>query len=355
MRKMKKVMAAMLAATMALSMGMIAFGMQGTNPTGFTKKYTTVGEGAENPADTFVFSFTFDHMEHTSKGTVAPTIDNASVSFNKGQANSSGVELPVSLDLSNAGWTSQGIYYYKVKEVIPTTKTAGVSYDENKEGILKVTVAHDGDSDKYTAFVTLTLNDENNNGQTDSKVAGFENTYSSGLLKIKKTLAGNMADATQYFKIKVVFTSPEDGSAVKSEIKYTGGSGDHLVNAAVAVAANTTGWTGDAEPVEFELKGGDTMTFTNIPAGVKYTVSEIDYSEDALIEENKLGYETSYTNNKNTGSIVANNEDLVEVVNTKGVTVDTGITLDNAPYILVLVIAVLGMFGFVFKKRSSEF
>ena len=42
------------------------------------------------------------------------------------------------------------------------------------------------------------------------------------------------------------------------------------------------------------------------------------------------------------------------ITNNKGVEVDTGISLDNMPYIMMLAMAALGTLGFVSKKRKEE-
>ena len=53
--------------------------------------------------------------------------------------------------------------------------------------------------------------------------------------------------------------------------------------------------------------------------------------------------------------ISADDNDNIIIVNNKGTEVDTGITLDNMPYILILTVVAIGAVGFVSKKRSSEF
>ena len=41
------------------------------------------------------------------------------------------------------------------------------------------------------------------------------------------------------------------------------------------------------------------------------------------------------------------------ITNNKGVTVDTGITLDSAPYILLLAVAVIGVAAMLRKRRHE--
>ena len=55
------------------------------------------------------------------------------------------------------------------------------------------------------------------------------------------------------------------------------------------------------------------------------------------------------------GTVTEFVDDAVVITNNKGVVVDTGISLDNMPYIMVLALLALGLVGFVSKKRSMEF
>lgn len=44
----------------------------------------------------------------------------------------------------------------------------------------------------------------------------------------------------------------------------------------------------------------------------------------------------------------------VEVINTKGDVIDTGVILDNAPYMLMLAVVAAGAMTLVIKKRREE-
>ncbi|MBR5268098.1 MAG: LPXTG cell wall anchor domain-containing protein [Lachnospiraceae bacterium] len=45
---------------------------------------------------------------------------------------------------------------------------------------------------------------------------------------------------------------------------------------------------------------------------------------------------------------------MVAITNTKGAVVDTGISLDNMPYLMALALTFIGGLGFISKKRKEE-
>ncbi|MGN0372377.1 MAG: hypothetical protein ACI4F3_06130, partial [Enterocloster sp.] len=83
--------------------------------------------------------------------------------------------------------------------------------------------------------------------------------------------------------------------------------------------------------------------------GVTYSISEAKY--DGYTPE--YGYEDTDTDAQE--QKIDSASEKATVTNTKEGQVDTGIILDNMPYILILAVVAIGAVGFVSKKRSSEF
>lgn len=379
MKKMKKLLAGLMAATMVMSMSVTAFAdettKQDTNPT-FSKTYTEVNENSVSPKETFTFNFTADKVTDTNKNldkSNMPTISPVTVEFASGEASTDGLEKDIEVNLSQIQWPGVGVYYYNVAEV--SGDTAGVQYNSgNINASMKITVAYDQGTDTYyTAFVTLSDKmdvDENpKDDVTDSKVAGFDNTYSAGELTVQKLVDGNLADTTAKFIIVVTFEAPTN-KTVREDITFDGngtvynvsGTGaertlEKIESGNVAVAASDTdGWNG-TKTVAIEVSHEQYVTFENIPYNVVYTVTEDDYTA-----EEKGKYETAIYNNdadadsnNETTLVIDDASDKVVITNQKGVVVDTGISLDNMPYIMVLAMVALGLVGFVSKKRSMEF
>lgn len=95
------------------------------------------------------------------------------------------------------------------------------------------------------------------------------------------------------------------------------------------------------EETTFLLKHGDTIHIANLPYGVTYTVTETAVD----------GYTT--TKKGDTGTISAADQ-AAEFTNDKVGSVDTGVVLNNMPYILVLAVLAAGVAVFIIRKRRED-
>lgn len=336
--KLNKLFAGVLAAAMMMSVGVSAMAAKDNQNASFTKTYKITNEGTSNPEETFNFTFTADHVTDSNKNLTTeqmPAIGNATVEYTEGTATVEGLERTVGVALSNVTWPGVGVYYYQVKEV--AGNTAGVVYDSNTAW-LKVTVAYDeGTQTYYTAFVTLSLTDEDGNGITDNKTGGFTNEYQAGSLAITKNVTGNLGDRTAYFAVKVTLNG-ETGKTYADTYAVSGGS--YSTNpTTIAIGTETT----------FYLKDNDTITISNLPYNVTYTVVEEDYTTDEKGKYDEASYNFSDSEKK-----IDSASDTVTITNNKGTVVDTGVILDNAPYIVMLAVVAGGAFFMISKKRREE-
>ena len=343
MKKRKKVLASLLAATMVVSMSLTALAAEvstnnGQDLTGhldvekaISKTYTV--NSGEAPNETFAFKFTAENYKNTSgevvSGVTIPALTNVTIAFdttNGFEGNTTTLTNNItSIEAEN--YPELGFYTYKVEEVIPSSKTQGVGYTE-KPLYLIVTILRDEAGDKH---YVAALHYET---ETGTKSNGFENTYDSGSLTVSKTIVGNMASLTDRFTFTVTFEAA-DGCQILSDIK---------------VPENVTKTDGKYE-YTFTLSNAESVTFNNIPAGATYTVSENTTSVDTNTVYNKI--EENYSDDSKT--ISAGDQDTVAFKNEKTNAVDTGIILDSAPYVLLLALAAAGMFAVVNKKREEEF
>lgn len=341
----KKLLALLLAILMvAMSAVAMASGVSGDNAitgTGtehsfvITKNYnkdTSADDSVVKPAQTFNFTVTA-----VTDG--APAITVNPYAFTGEKASATSIEQLLTIPTVGTG-TNQypavpAVYEYTLKETIPTTKTQGITYDESKTYNLKVTVVNNPGADgipSYDTVISLKLNDAKQTNAT------FDNTYSAGKLTVSKKLAGNAAVSTDEFVITVSFAA-ENGKAIAA---------DTITAPEGAIAKGDGTYT-------VTLGHGETATFTNVPAGATYTVSEDPKVYDADDPTKVLRTYTKSTetgSDGETGSITANATKTVAYVNTLTNEIDTGVSTDTMPYILLMAFVAILAVAFVAKKRS---
>ena len=182
-------------------------------------------------------------------------------------------------------------------------------------------------------------------GTTGNKIDEIVNKYDLGTLTIDKNVTGNLASQTQKFDIDVTFTSD------KPVLSAISGAAD------IAVSEWTLGEDNKYTVTEtVSLAHGDSVaTFSNIPAGVSYTVAEQSKHTEADANGSDIskGYTASYTNAND--NIAADTTSAATVLNTKGTTVDTGITMDSLPYIMLIAfVAVIGAVMLIKRLKASN-
>lgn len=301
----------------------------------FIKKYeTTAGEvPATFPVETLKFAVT----DSTEENAPVVTMVDHTVGSN-----------PDNIVLTVGEATVPGLFEYTVVEVEGDTQ--GVTYDTTTQ--LKVTVLVYWAEETVEGNTTRTLKKQVTVTKPEgnaAKVDTIVNKYDLGDMSVTKTVTGNLGDKTVPFTIKVKFTAAEK---VWSDITYTAGT----TSEAGTITGN--GWTGDKE-VTITLKDGATVDFTNIPDGVTYTVIEDaahKRAADAPVDPNSAanaGYKATgeVTTAK---AIVVDDETAEEIVNNKETAVDTGIVMDSVPFIVMAVVAVIGLAAFTAKKRVQE-
>ena len=335
---MKKLISLALALVLVLSMSTVAFAAEGEETTytdmstvTLTKEYKLTNADTTSPAETFAFSaLTCTNVTDAADSvttTNAPVPTIASVSYTAGEAGGENAKKNITITLPT--YTSVGIYTYTFTET--DGGTAGVTYRSGAITLVVTVIEQDG---KVRVAAVHT------EGEGEAKSGEFNNEYSAGSLSVKKTVTGIMGDQQKEFTVKVTFTAPE-GDTVREDITYVDGTETKTIEAG-------EGWTGSKE-VEITLKHDETVTFTNIPYGVTYTVVENDYTAEADGGYNAASYNFDDNNKK-----IDTASENVTITNNKDGEIDTGINMDSMPYILLLAVACMGLFVFISKKRMMR-
>lgn len=348
--KLKKLFAGVVAAAMIATMSFPAFATRPTPNVGsdglvtITKKYTVTGsEEKKAPAETFTFTVTpgakvngaektVEKSEATTIPTMAANSNEKTVAFTALTEDGTGT---FTVDVANLNITKPGMYYYTVTET--PSNTAGVDYAA-KSMIMVITAGYADDGEDSSLSYWAALHDSTNYNDKNSK---FENTYTAGSLKVTKKVTGSLGDKDKKFNVDVTFTAPA-GKTVKSTITYVNNGAESI--APDAWKLNTTTNQYEAK-VTVELAHKGSVQFNNIPKDVTYIVEEQDYS----------GAEYTATYEGDKSGTIANDVKNTTITNHKGDdNIDTGVILDNAPYILMLAVVAGGAMTLVIKKRREE-
>lgn len=348
--KLKKLFAGVVAAAMIATMSFPAFAARPTPNVGanglvtITKNYKVVGsEEKKAPAETFNFTVTpgatvngaektVEKSEATAIPAMAANSDEKTVAF---AALTEDGTSTFTVDVANLNIKKPGMYYYTVTET--PSNTAGVDYAA-KSMIMVITAGYADDGEDSSLSYWAALHDSTNYNDKNSK---FENTYTAGSLKVTKKVTGSLGDKDKKFNVDVTFTAPA-GKTVKSTITYVNNGAESI--APDAWKLNTTTNQYEAK-VTVELAHKGSVQFNNIPKDVTYIVEEQDYSREE--------YTATYEGDKS--GTIANDVKSTTITNNKGDdNIDTGVILDNAPYILMLAVVAAGAMTLVIKKRREE-
>ncbi len=393
-----------LATALIGTMGVAAFAEDATNNSGaaadsYLMKYLEIGESITIPDETFTFTFTQTKYngETTYADTYkAPISDVTMNTADSGWTETNDADDEASIyykkamsDILPVTFPAAGVYTYTVEEVAGST--SGFTYDTQKY-VLNVYVKNDGtktvevkkstngtdEGEKVDVKKQDPTKDEKETGTGDGDVTvqgfTFDNKYkktntktddnTEGFLNISKTVVGDYGDQTYGFEFAITLTAPRLAAA-DAKAKYS------IYDADGNKTGTGTMTYGTAQ--EFALKHGETLRFYEIEAGTKYSVTEklstsgvtkaAEYTASAVatnkgttVEVPTVAKHTDLTVETYVIDDTTETKDDVDYTNTfdDSKVSPTGILINNAPYIILALVAAGGMTFYVVKKRKEN-
>ncbi len=342
MKAKKRLFAGMLALAMLLSLNVTAFASEPVvsvndgpvTEVTLVKTYKLENKGTTATTGTFKYKVTPGKVENGPEGVrVAPTINGGqdyTVEFNDSSAiTQDGATGHFTIDLPD--FPGVGVYYYTIQEDA-TDDLAGVEYDTDVITMV-VTVVNNKTYTGYDYYVALK---EDGNKITDDEA--FLNTYKAGNLVIEKDVKGLLGDTGKYFDFTIELTGEESGYQESYNIS---GNTEEGSNTTISV-------NGEEVTVGISEETG-AITISNLPYGVSYEITETPDSDYTTTVNGE-------TTNIAQGTINAV-ETKVTFVNTWGdadFTPDTGIYLDNLPYIIVFAGVLAAVAVLVIRRRRVD-
>lgn len=361
--KLKKFFAGVLAAAMMLTVGATAafatnttesmIVADGNGVANFTlTKKLMVAEGTAPQKMTFDFTVS-GHVADADKGAKAGTVGGEfttqpSVTFEKTgneqfTVNTYSQDFSIDLvKLLGDNYNKVGKYAYTISE--NETKIPGITKDAHTYEMIVTVVNKQKDNLTNETGYGYYVGMYDAEGQKVTAV--FTNIYNSYSLEVKKTVEGNFGDLGDTFTFYITL-GKEDGKV------------DNYATATVHVSdtsnlANNATWTVGGGQQTVTLKHGQTITVSNLPVGVTYTVTEEKTNADGSTWVYNTTGEAVAINDVLPSITADNNANKVEIVNKHEGTPDMGVVLDNAPYIAMLAIVAIGGVALMLNKRRRD-
>lgn len=382
--KLKKFFAGVLAAAMMLTVGATAAFAEGGETTDkmikpvngkaivtLTKNLTVESGTAPN---SMKFDFTIapddaNEAKHIEAGVVnngvAPSVtftadESKKESYSaRGEVYSKTFDIDLIALLGNK-YNQVGKYAYKITEVEPNIP--GITKDNKVIHMVVSVVNQNAENPNGTDFgyyVALYSDDE-----TTKSDGVFNNTYKAQDLTVTKKVKGGLGDLNEKFDFEVTF----NGTTGVSYKGLVAGSLNDVVsvketNSGKAVAAGDFLTYGTSYTVTMKHNG--TMSFSNLPADVTYTVKEVgsavsgtDVVKDqytvTVAGQNGTNAVAFDTGKETVSGSIADSAVTVKFTNEHKGQPDMGVVLDNAPYIALLAIVAIGGVALMLNKRRRD-
>ena len=189
----------------------------------------------------------------------------------------------------------------------------------------------------------------------------FDNTYvKDSSLTIEKKVTGAQADKTKHFNFTINMTK----ASTDTRASYTGTivKGDKCkeTHQNVVLTFDNNG----KATANVELCDGDRITFDNIAAGTRYTVTEAGATDGytpsvAVVENGATAVQTNATSEADgitaDNKLIGENANSVVFTNAYADTPITGVIINNLPYVVLVAVAACALVALVLINRRRQY
>lgn len=254
----------------------------------------------------------------------------------------------IEVDLTGVTFTEPGVYRYIITET--NNQLQGITYDSVTTRTLDVYVEDNSTEReialKVAGYVLHKGIEAPKADGTDptEKNSGFENTYETKNLTFSKTVAGNQGSKDKYFEFTLNISNAVKGTEYTVNIDGAEASPTKTAATKYDSMTNPTKITvGEDGTVtqKFYLKHNQQIVVEGLAVGTGYEVTEVaeDYTSE-VTGEAKSGQ----------GGITA--DVTAAFTNTRDGVVPTGVILDSAPFILIIVLAAAALAFTAARKKN---
>jgi hypothetical protein len=365
-------------------------------------KTVVINSNASIPQETFTFTMkpaTKDQIDGEKVGTVSVesgaaltdndvtytfySTDTANVDQTTGELTKTGEAFDIT-KANGVTFDHTGIYRYYIEETVPTSPEPYITYS-NVKYMVDLYVYNDGSAyvpQEMSVTKITTVAGKETTDPVKPKDINFENDINTYNLDISKTVSGEEYTKDEEFDFWIMIPRGGDtitlsqGATIQAQICDANGTAKK--NVTLKVNGEPEGATADAagykyvvdNGTNFKLKSGQYLRIC-APATMIYYVVEKDYSGEGYTQTYKYdeeGTKDSTTKSTDTSKTVANEAQGVVVKGTVNTAVNklqfinsrtvkntnTGISLEVAPYALIVLIAICGGILFAIRKRRVD-
>lgn len=234
------------------------------------------------------------------------------------------VEVPLSAFTPN----TDGTYSYTISGLSPNT-----AYTVEEIG---------AEIDGMSLTKTVTGSESGTVSKGQTVIVGYTNAYTMAntSVTINKIVDGNVGVLGQEFP----FTVTVDKKMTAGTYEAKGGS-----------VAYTVADDGEGSKITFKLAHGQKVVLQDVPIGAKLVVTEsgnVDYQVsvgNTILKNQNVNSDASYTVDS-----VTKDMNAITFTNTKEVTIETGVSLETLPYILILAVVAVGAVVMIRKRRNRD-
>lgn len=238
------------------------------------------------------------------------------------------------------------------------------------------------------SIILKTKNDDGTKADVKVAVPEFVNVYQRNDsdefgLEISKQIKGEYADPTKefVFTIDIARNATESADVIGYTYAIYNRTYEKDKDGVLTGAYMDSKITGTEKTVFFDPGGGVSQTFKlkhnqvlkfdKFPVGTTYTFTENTggYSPEALVTEGEstttINGTTGHVANgilkgakgqdRNEAFVIKQGQDKVEVINTYEISPITGIVTDNLSFILLIIVAAVGMAGYTKMRKSFKY
>lgn len=308
-----------------------------------------IAEGITVPDTTFTFNITPTAGEDKTevRNEVTATFSNTD------EVKANLVSKAVATELKDAAkYPHAGVYTFTVSEA--QGKVDGMTYD-GKTYKVNVYVVNDGNALKVDS---ITAND----GNAKVEDMSFDNTYvKDSSLTIEKKVTGTQADRTKHFNFTINMTK----ASTDTRDSYTGiiKKGANCKVEQHQDVVLTFDENGKAT-ANVTLCDGDKITFDDIAAGTRYTVTETGakdgYTPSVEVVENggtavKANAASEAEGISADNKLIGEKTNSVVFTNAYEDTPVTGVIINNLPYVVLVAAAVCALVALVLINRRRQY